>query len=1012
MFDNNTQINLQIKASDLDIIDEGKPFSFGEWLKLKLSDDELQTITDNIIEEIDKIDEERKPKEEKIKEYRNQYDQIVAETSLPFPGAFNLCYSDDTEVLTSEGWKFIKDVKIGEKVLSREPLTAKLEYKSVLSTQHFKNIKQLIKIRHRSFELFVTEDHNIFVESKSEKRFRFIKAKDLKRLKGGDEGIPSSGGKWNSEEAQEIFGFDMDIFLNFLGWYISEGCVFKSGTVAIAQCVDRKRKLIKDCLDKMGVNYSETKNLFLVSLPPEVVSYLKSLGKSWEKYIPRIYLDLPPRQLKILFNSLINGDGHKTKRDKDNRQDRYIYYTSSKRLADDIQELILKLGYSASIVERNNIGKKTMYKTRPFNPCITRHLEYQIEVRYTNYFDLRRINKEYIDYNSDVYCISINEWNVIYVRRNGKAVWCGQCVPLTVKDVDACVSQTEEAFEDVDPKWVIETPPDKNLIPARDIQEKILDYYSDSEMEDVETWTKIYHDAFLLGNSWNCMVFKRDFIRVRDYREYSDVESFVKDFPQKYLNYPKYLEQLAQRKTIRLIVDYDQEVCRSAKPEFAEWEDIYVPLATEGIAGMLKARIVARRIWMRFEDISILEKEGDYRDGISKKLKYPLTESKVSSTEIDPDYLKKDYETFEVQYFVDIDKDGKEERCLFNIEKERHLCMRAIRYPYNHGRPYVIPYFIQKTRKGIYQPGLGEKLQQINITANALVNHILNASIIANSLSLKVRTGTDAVRALYEHQWYPGSILELMNVDDVQQFTFNTPNLSSLINLFVLIEKFGQDVSGITDYLVGQESPEDPTAPASKTIALMKKSELKLRRYIKNLKRSNNEAGYQALRLIYQYVPKERIARILGKDISEVESLQYPLRAITKSSGFAIEKMFEKRDNMQWLALLMKDPLIFNNAVKRVTLYEVLAKDFGSDWDKKLTQIITKEEAQKAQRAEQIQRMKANVIQQAVKQAMDSGATEEEARQIGLSAGDKFEQMMKEQGTIGGQGGPTPTESI
>ena len=157
---------------------------------------------------------------------------------------------------------------------------------------------------------------------------------------------------------QELFGFDADIFLEFLGWYISEGCVFKSGTVAIAQCISRKREAIKSCLDRMGVSYSETQNLFLVGLPPELVAYLKSLGKAYEKYIPRIFLDLPPRQLKILFDSLVAGDGHITKRKHNNRQDRTSYYTSSKRLADDVQELILKLGYSSSIFTKDIIGKK------------------------------------------------------------------------------------------------------------------------------------------------------------------------------------------------------------------------------------------------------------------------------------------------------------------------------------------------------------------------------------------------------------------------------------------------------------------------------------------------------------------------------------------------------------------------------------------------------------------------------------------------------------------------------
>src|SRR3972149_2707975 len=70
---------------------EEKPLSSGSWLDLNLSEEKLQEIANNILEEIERIGGERKPVEEKIKQYRNQYDQIVEESSVSFPSAFNLC---------------------------------------------------------------------------------------------------------------------------------------------------------------------------------------------------------------------------------------------------------------------------------------------------------------------------------------------------------------------------------------------------------------------------------------------------------------------------------------------------------------------------------------------------------------------------------------------------------------------------------------------------------------------------------------------------------------------------------------------------------------------------------------------------------------------------------------------------------------------------------------------------------------------------------------------------------
>lgn len=582
------------------------------------------------------------------------------------------------------------------------------------------------------------------------------------------------------------------------------------------------------------------------------------------------------------------------------------------------------------------------------------------------------------------------------------------CVPLAPKNVDACVSQTEEAFDDVDPKWIIETPPDKNLIASRDMQEQTLGYYSDQYMQDSEAWGKVYHDAFLLGTGWLCMVFKRDFIKTRDFKEYETLEEFQADYPGNgWMKYPKYIEQLARGQKVSVVVEIEQEVCRSAKPEHAEWEDIYVPIKTNGLEGMMNARIVARYVPKRWEEIYTLEKKGDFNEGVSEQLKHIYDNDGNMTTDIDPEYLKKVYDTFEVRYFVDIDSDEMEECCLFNIEKSRKIVLRDIRYPYNHMRPYAIPYYIQRTRSGIYQTGLGEKLFYLNITANGIINHLLNACMIANSLSLKVRKDTDAARAMYEHQWYPGSILELIDPNDVQQFQFATPNLSAMINLFAIVEKFSEDVSGIVNYVLGQESESDPQAPASKTIALMKKSELKLRRYIWNLKKSNNEAGYQALQLIKQYIPVEKIAEIMGMEVNQVKILlKQPLKAITQSSGFAIERMFGQRDNVNMINILSSEPLYAGDPVRRMKGYRIIAKDMGSNWDKKIEQLLpTPEEAAKqvADAKAQADAKKSAFIKGEVMKHFQGGGNSQdqgEVQKVAMEASDRYDQMMMEKVTM------------
>lgn len=575
---------------------------------------------------------------------------------------------------------------------------------------------------------------------------------------------------------------------------------------------------------------------------------------------------------------------------------------------------------------------------------------------------------------------------------------------LTPKIQDAVVAQTQEAFDDVDPRWSVGPVPNKAIMEIRNKQERILDYYEDLEMNNVEDLEGIRHDAFLLGLGWEAVIFEKKYERVREKRNYNNLEKFIKDFPDDYKNYPRYIQELTQGNSITIIVEENQEYRYSPRRKHVEFEDGICPLDAKGVEGVNNANIKGRRIWMKWSDIRELEEEGDYIKGVSDKLRYKsqLEDGKLVE---DPEYLNKPYETFEVIYdiYITVNDKKRKIRCLFNVEKEHSICLRAIRYTYDHNHSYLIPHCIKYNRKGLYQDGLGRMLGDIHLAANATISHILNASTLANSLSLKAREGL-AARRVNEHRFYPGSVLTLQNLDDVEQFNFATPNLASLISLFAIIERFAQDRSGIVNYQLGVESPEDPEAPASKTIALMRKAEIKLRRYIKNLKRSEDEAGYQSLRLIYQFVPSDKLAEILGEDIEETKDFMRPaMKVITNSSGFAIEKIFTKRDDMAMSQALLKEPLVAQDPEKRVRLWHILAKSAGSNWDKKIIGIVpTPEEIiqEKQRKLQERENKKSEAVKKSVTEVLERGGTEEDARIVGIDTAKKFDAMMEKQETM------------
>ena len=102
-----------------------------------------------------------------------------------------------------------------------------------------------------------------------------------------------------------------------------------------------------------------------------------------------------PPQLQILYDWLMKGDGYIGGGNEE-------YSTISKRLADDVQEIVLKLGKSANVYKR-----KTWYI---------------VGVSKTTYHVVKNVTSE--SYTGNVWCLEVPN-HTLYVRRNGKACFCG-----------------------------------------------------------------------------------------------------------------------------------------------------------------------------------------------------------------------------------------------------------------------------------------------------------------------------------------------------------------------------------------------------------------------------------------------------------------------------------------------------------------------------------------------------------------------------------------------------------
>ncbi|MFW9984953.1 MAG: DNA polymerase domain-containing protein, partial [Candidatus Odinarchaeota archaeon] len=191
----------------------------------------------------------------------------------------------------------------------------------------------------------------------------------------------------------------MDDWLRFFGIWLAEGCTSGKYKVIITQSDLEKRGKIKRWLKKLPFEFKDY-GVNLTCNSKQLFSYLEQFQKSKDKFIPRDLLNLSSRQLRILFESMMLGDGWRGR----------SYGTSSKDLADGFQELVLKMGYASTIS-----NSKDFYNI---------YVSYQMLEPMQNKGNDHR---SWIDYEGKVYCVEVPN-HLLYVRRNGKACWSGNSI--------------------------------------------------------------------------------------------------------------------------------------------------------------------------------------------------------------------------------------------------------------------------------------------------------------------------------------------------------------------------------------------------------------------------------------------------------------------------------------------------------------------------------------------------------------------------------------------------------
>ena len=347
------------------------------------------------------------------------------------------CYSDDTELMTNNGWKLFENLHKDDLIFSLNPETKQPEWVKFVKFIKYHRKGKMYQFHNRNLDMLVTPDHKMIYVNKSD-------GKTLMDNKVAEEFTPTMGGLYRSSDyaAESIekikigkHDIDFNLFTEFMAYYLAEGSLFwtRRNQIKISQCRVKHQKqyeTIKSCLEKMPFAFSEIQGGFYFN-DPDFYEYLKQFGKSPEKHIPAGIKNSSPEQMRIFLDAYVICDGltKKAKSFVGNRgglhtpkNDEKTYFTSSKKMAADIGELLVKMGKRPSY---RFSAKKGEVKTHRNGDYITNNDN--IIISECNSKTATVYQKTEVNYDGFVYDIELEKNHIFYVRRNGKCVWGSNC---------------------------------------------------------------------------------------------------------------------------------------------------------------------------------------------------------------------------------------------------------------------------------------------------------------------------------------------------------------------------------------------------------------------------------------------------------------------------------------------------------------------------------------------------------------------------------------------------------
>jgi hypothetical protein len=325
--------------------------------------------------------------------------------------------------------------------MSISPNTQEIDFISFVRRVSYEYKGKMIRYAGRNFYLMVTPDHNMLYVSRKG-FYRETRADVL--LNKRNIYLPRAVGKWEKQDAQLKMRFgDIAIskkqYFRLWAWYLAVGSGRtrdkNSHEVKIAQ--KHPENIIADLPELKPVLHLRSDSVCLYGKYAETFKDMFGVYAD-RKFIPQFIKDSSVENIREFLDAFSMADGTKRIREghknsySSHRKEQYVR-TSSKQMADDLCELIVKAGWMPSVDILKQTGNTIHFDNGDYvinTDC------YNINICKSKFrgFGMNNIlgHKERhepieVDYSGIVYDIELEKWHFLLVKRNGKCAWSGNC---------------------------------------------------------------------------------------------------------------------------------------------------------------------------------------------------------------------------------------------------------------------------------------------------------------------------------------------------------------------------------------------------------------------------------------------------------------------------------------------------------------------------------------------------------------------------------------------------------